>query len=411
MTRRAVPILSFAVIGLLAAGLAGWTDPLDAQRISSFSSPKEARAELARAQEQSRKAQLRAEKLSAEAAAAGEAADKSAREAAALAARIQQTEADLAAGEARLALITDQRRQLDARLARKQQPLVRLMAALQNMARRPLALSALRPGSLKDTVYVRAVLETSIPQIRKQTATLRGELARGKELEVEAGQAVAALRSDETELLQRQQQLATLATQQRAASRQASGIALRENDRALALAEQARDLDDLVGTLDQAGQLRRELASLPGPVLRPAKPGEAEVALAGPTPTPTSTAPPAGLQLPVGGRTLSGFGAIDAAGVVSDGITLAPRSGAQVVAPAAGRVLFAGAYRGFGQIVIIEHANGWTSLVTGLGSTGVAVGDHLVGGSPIGNAPGSNPAITLELRREGDPVNPLQYMD
>jgi septal ring factor EnvC (AmiA/AmiB activator) len=94
----------------------------------------------------------------------------------------------------------------------------------------------------------------------------------------------------------------------------------------------------------------------------------------------------------------------------STGLTLAPRPGAQVVAPAAGRVAFAAPYRGYGRIVIIEHAGGWTSLVTGLARTDVAVGERLVAGAPLGIAAQTRPAITLELRRGGEPVNPLRFV-
>ena len=95
---------------------------------------------------------------------------------------------------------------------------------------------------------------------------------------------------------------------------------------------------------------------------------------------------------------------------MSDGITLAPRDNAQVVAPAAGRVAFAGAYRGYDRIVIIEHGGGWTSLITGLARVQVEVGDALVAGAPIGRAGGERPAITLELRHGQQPVNPLRFL-
>ena len=94
----------------------------------------------------------------------------------------------------------------------------------------------------------------------------------------------------------------------------------------------------------------------------------------------------------------------------SDGITLAPRPGAQVVAPAAGRVAFAGPYRGYGRIVIVEHEGRWTSLVTGLARVDVRVGDRLVAGAPLGVAGQGQPRVSLELRRDNDPVNPLQYV-
>ena len=81
-----------------------------------------------------------------------------------------------------------------------------------------------------------------------------------------------------------------------------------------------------------------------------------------------------------------------------------------VVAPAAGRVAFAGPYRGYGEIVIVEHAAGWTSLVTGLGKTQVTVGQILVAGSPLGQARVREPRIGLELRHNGQRVNPLDQL-
>ncbi|HSM53924.1 MAG TPA: metalloendopeptidase, partial [Erythrobacter sp.] len=236
-----------------------------------------AREAYARARRAAADAELRAKRLDREATEAREAADRSAREAAALAARIQQAEADILAAQARLALITDQRRVLDARLAEQQQPLVQLTAALQNMARRPLVLSALQPGTLKDTVYVRAVLETTMPEIRDRTVGLRSELARGRELEQEAGETLASLRMDEGLLLERRRALEALATQQRLASREVRQVAQRESERALALSENARDLNSLVGELGRAGALRSELAALPGPLVRPPRPGASQV--------------------------------------------------------------------------------------------------------------------------------------
>ena len=58
----------------------------------------------------------------------------------------------------------------------------------------------------------------------------------------------------------------------------------------------------------------------------------------------------------------------------------------------------------------IEHAGGWTSLVTGLGRTDVAVGETLVAGAPLGIAAQVSPQVTLELRSGGEPVNPLRFV-
>ena len=60
--------------------------------------------------------------------------------------------------------------------------------------------------------------------------------------------------------------------------------------------------------------------------------------------------------------------------------------------------------------MIIEHSDGWTSLVTGLARSDVAVGAQLVAGAPLGIAAQARPEITLELRRDGEPVNPLRFV-
>jgi septal ring factor EnvC (AmiA/AmiB activator) len=398
-----------AVCGVAAALALALPRAPDAAQVTPLIEADEAQAALARATHESKLAEGRAARLTAEAEAATEAAQKTANEAAALAARIQQAEAEIEVARAKLSIAKAQRAKLTARLAAKQEPTARLAAALQTAARRPLALSALQPGSLKDVVHLRAVLSSTVPQIRQRTAALRGELDRGRALEAQAGRALAQLRAGEGALRQRRGELAALEQQQRLASRQARGAALREAERALALAEEARDLDGLVDKLGEVAALRSELAALPGPVLRPA---DLSAALpAEPAPAASASAPPpSGFQLPVQGRTLVGFGARRASGLASTGLTLAPARKAQVVAPARGRVAFAGEYSGFGRIVIIEHPGGWTSLVTGLERVDVAVGDNVIGGSPMGQASGGATPVTIELRRDSQPVNPLQYL-
>jgi septal ring factor EnvC (AmiA/AmiB activator) len=373
--------------------------------------PARTRAELRAALAASRAAEARSARLEREAASARNAAERTARESAALAARIQQAEAAIAVAETRLALATRERAILREQLGREQQPVVHLTAALQQFSRRPLALSVLRPGSVQDAVYLRAMLDSAVPQVQARTAGLRARLARSRQLREEALAAARELRAEQTRLSQRRNELAALETKQRLASRAASGTADREAERALALAEEARDLDALLGELDRAGGLRARLAALPGPLPRPARPEDARSAgveeLA--SPEPSATAPPPPYLLPVTGRTVLGFGAPRGSGA-SSGLTLAPRPGAQVVAPAAGRVAFAGPYRGYGRIVIVEHAGGWTSLVTGLARTDVRVGEQLVAGAPLGIAAQARPEITLELRRDGKPVNPLRFV-
>lgn len=404
------PLSLLAIAGLLAGlGLGyGSVAAQDQPQLAPFETVAETRRALADAQAQGDVARRRAEALEANAASAAEAADRTARESAALAARIQQAEAEISANEARIRLIEQQQAGLRARLAERQRPLVQLTAALQRMSRRPPILALLRPGSLSETVYLRAVLESMMPEIARRTAGVRGEIDRARALQRQAALASTQLRASQAALGQRRTELAGVEARQRLAQRTASGAADREAERALALAEQARDLTGLVDALGKAGQLRGELAALPGPVLRPLQPQAAQVSAV--AADPPSPAAPARYILPVAGRVVAGFGEAAVGQPRSRGISIAARGFAQAVAPAAGRVVFAGTYQGYGNIVIIEHGGGWTSLVTGLARLDAQVGQQLVAGSPLGQAGAGRPVLTLELRRGGEAVNPLDFL-
>lgn len=395
---RLAPLLALTALGGAAAQVP--LAPVDPQQLQRA---------LAAAQAAGVAAGRRAAALEAQASSANAAVEKTVQEAASLAARIQQAEAGIAANEARAALIEQERIELRARLAQRQQPLVQLTAALQRLSRRPAAFALLRPGSLHDTVYLRATLEAMLPEVERRTADLRAELGRSRALQAQARANAAGLRQAQRDLAARRQALAALESRQRLEARAAGGLAAREAERALALAEQARDLNGLVGQLDEASRRRAALTALPGPIMRPSVPGAAQV-MADVQPVQSSAPRLAGFTLPLAGRVVAGFGTARAGQPRSRGISLLARASAQIVAPAAGRVVFAGAYRGYGQIVIIEHPGGWTSLLTGLASVDVAVGDRLVAGSPLGLAGPGQPVITLELRKDGAPVNPIDQL-
>lgn len=362
----------------------------------------EERRALARAQAQGNAADARAAALEKRAAVERDAAAKTLAQSAAVASRIQSAEAEISAAEARIALIERLRAQQRARLAAKQAPAVRLLAALQMMARRPSALALVQPGSTRDLVHTRALLSSMIPAVQARTAGLRAEVQRGRQLRLDADRALASLKAGQQRLTQERQQLVRLAAERRRVAQGYSSGAILEQDRAIAMGEKARDISDLMVRLSADADRGDRLASLPGPLLRPAVPG-ASAAL--PVEASTRDSDRLAYRLPVAGRITAGLGAVSATGVRARGVTIATRPNAQVVAPAPGRVAFAGPYRGFGRIVIIDHGSGWTTLLTGMEALDVAVGDTLLQGSPVGRAPATDGAITVELRRGSRPVD------
>lgn len=357
---------------------------------------------LLEAKKQAADARARSKRLEVEAKTARQEAERARRREAALAASIQAAEADIQAAQARIAIIARMQRAQSARLAERQEPIVRLTAALQMLARRPPATALVQPGSLTDIVHLRAVLAGVLPVIRARTAALRAELERSRQLRADADQANASLGASRQALDNQRSQLLQLEARKRAA---ATGLASRSNleaDRAVALGEKARDIVDLMDELRVAADVREHLAELPGPLLRPARPGD--MALPQAQARLARSAPPA-YRMPVMGEVVTGMGELSESGVRARGLTLATQPLAQAVAPTRGRIVFAGPYRGYGNIVIIDHGNDWTTLISHLHRLSVEVGDIVRQGDPIGSAGRDRPQVTVELRRNGRPVN------
>jgi septal ring factor EnvC (AmiA/AmiB activator) len=379
---------AWIVLGALAAATA----------LSAQNSP-DPRAQLSQAQAQANSARARSTQLEAQARAALDEAERVRAAQAAVAARIQGAEADISAAKARLAIVRALQRQQEQRLAAREQPITRLIAAMETMARRPAAATLLQPGSLNDLVHVRAVLGTVTPRIAEQTADLRAEVARAAALRRQSTAAVAALREGQRQGRIEQRRLAQLEIEQRRRSAAFAGSARAEGERALALGENARDLEDLVRKLGTEGTRRERLASLPGPLPRPSQLSEA-------LPVEVEARRPQRLtyRLPVLGPVVRGFGETLPSGMRSQGVAVAASPGAIVVAPAAGRVIFAGLYRGYGGIAIVDHGSGYVSLVTGLASNLARIGDTVTAGSPLGRA--GRDGVSVELRQDGKAVNP-----
>jgi septal ring factor EnvC (AmiA/AmiB activator) len=260
------------------------------------------------------------------------------------------------------------------------------------MARRPAALALVQPGSVQDTVHVRTLLAATLPEIRRRTAALRAEVERSNALHTQMQQARTALAASRRALQQRRVELARFETAQRARSQQLAGLALAESDRALAFGEEAIALGRLQDRRQFQARLAESLGALPGPEPRPGSAGD------------RGGGPELPYRLPVQGRLVTGVGEISDGGVHSRGLTFAVDPRARIVAPANARVAYAGRFRSYDHVVVLDHGRGWTTVITDLASLGVAPGQRVRPGEPIGRAGSDTPRVTVELRREGRPV-------
>lgn len=352
---------------------------------------------LGEARKEADAANARSQQLEQQARAATSAAARARAEGEALASRIEAAEADLTAAEQRIAIIARLQETQRERLAARQGPLIRLVAALQTMARRPPALALVQPGSVQDTVRVRALLAATLPEIRRRTAALRAEVDSANALRARADQAQGALRAGREALAARRAALAAFENEQRSRSSALAGLSLTEGDRALALGEQARSLQQTADRRVEDARLAADLGALPGPSPRPGSQGD-------------PARPRLPYSLPVRGRLLTGVGEISDSGVHSRGLTLATAGGAQAVAPANGRVVYAAPFRTYGNVLIIDHGRGWTTVITGLATLDVARGATVARGALLGRAGGTDPRVTVELRHTGRPVPLAQLL-
>ncbi|MBV9843131.1 MAG: peptidoglycan DD-metalloendopeptidase family protein [Sphingomonadaceae bacterium] len=372
---------------LLAAGAAF------AQTVDGVSLGDE-RARLTDASRAAAAAKARAAGMEATAAAARSEADRTHAKIAAVEERIRADQAQVDAAGARLRILDALRRQQRAELAIHQQGLVKLAAALQMMARRPPALALAQPGSLDDLVHVRALLATTLPAVRARTAGIRAGIARVAALGIEMDRATAALRAGSYALDRQRLALVDLEGEQSARAGSLEGVAGDQAERALALGERARDIVDEMQEMGSAADTATRLAALPTPQPGPLSP-EASMATGRGTP----------YLLPVKGPVAMGYGEVTDAGVAARGITFAAKADAKIVAPAPGRILYAGSFRSYGHILIIDHGGGWTTTVTGLGRLAVEIGDRVAQGDTLGRAPADRPRVTVELRQRGRPVD------
>ena len=123
------------------------------------------------------------------------------------------------------------------------------------------------------------------------------------------------------------------------------------------------------------------------------------------------------LELPVGGKITEAFGELDKIGLKNKGINIVTPFGARVFSSFDGKVLYANNFRNFGPVLIIDHGDGFNTLMVGLERIDVNIGQNLLKGELVGvmekfktSKNHTGPALYIELRRNGKPVNPLAWL-
>jgi septal ring factor EnvC (AmiA/AmiB activator) len=117
--------------------------------------------------------------------------------------------------------------------------------------------------------------------------------------------------------------------------------------------------------------------------------------------------------MPARGKLISRFNEATVPGLSTKGIIIETRALAQIVAPFDGRVAFAGPFREYGLLLIIDHGEGYHTLLAGMGRIDARLDQHVLAGEPVGvmgPLNGEKPKLYVELRKKGHPINPLPWL-
>jgi septal ring factor EnvC (AmiA/AmiB activator) len=375
--RLILSILAIAPIGVAGTLMAQGAPTLEAQQQA-----------LRDAKAKALKAERRSEFLRQEASNAVNTADRIVAQRAVLSAEIAEAEAQIEAANARIAIIARRQQEQRSRLGQESEPMLRLNAALQQMTSRPTALMIAQPGQREDYIHLRAVMATVQPEIVRRTSALRQQISVQNEYRAQELIALKSLGDARSRLKSRRTALARLEGDVRGKAGNLSADAAIAFEQAIAQGERARDIVGRIDTQRLSIEKAGELAALDGPIERMD---------AAPRRTIASNA----YMLPAKGSLMSGFQELNATGYRERGIRMVVAKATPVVAPAAGKISFAGRYRSYGQIVIIEHGSGWNTLITNLDAIQVTKGSAVAQGAVLGTSGDEAAEIGVELRKNG----------
>ena len=339
--------------------------------------------------------------------------DKAARKAAAelravkrqgvnLARKMHRHSADADRIEAQLNSLEERERTKTEKMQQRKAQLSVTLAALQRLARMPTATLVAVPQSTDNTIRTAILLRAAVPELQRDAMSLGDDLRALTSLRDQISADKVALTDSLARLKAERKSLAALTSDK---------FKLLKNMKSAerAAAQKAARLSA------RAGNLRELLEKLSIRQNRPAlrAPGSAPVALI-PVPArkPTVT-PPVTISrgvLPAPGRVVTTFGAKMPNGTLSKGVFVVTRPSAAVVAPIPGRVVFAGQFRGYGNLVILELRDKGHALISGMSRIDAQVGDDVLVGEPLGEmtpSTGTAPKLYFELRRRGRPINPM----
>ncbi len=311
----------------------------------------------------------------------------------AAASSIQEQEESLDRLEQKLEEFETQQSMMKNRLEVRKVQRMRVLAALQSLAFKPTEALIAQPLAPQDTLRSALLLREAVPQLEYSTEGLRKDLNKIASLTTAIRAQYAQIKTMTQRLNEKRRDMNVLIKKKSQLQTAFASESSRAKSRAENLAKQAGDLKELLARLEADSKKH------------------AAVSQKTDLPTGAFMAAKGRIPYPVKGNIVKKYGDPTEAGITSKGITIRTRPNAQVISPYDGTVLFAGPFRGYGQLIIIEHGDGYHTLLAGIGRLDTSVGQSLLAGEPVGiMVAQSKPTLYIELRKNGQPINPAGWM-
>lgn len=311
-------------------------------------------------------------------------------------------------------------------LAQRRGLLAEVLGALQRIGLNPPPAILVTPEDALSSVRSSILLSAIVPELREETEILLGDLQELSRIATSIEAQRRTLQTTVSEQLEERERLSLLLEQKEQLQARSEEEEAEQRRRIEELAADAESLQELIESMEtEIAAARRE--------------AERERELAQQRREEAETGPSAGvsgglrqsaafaelrgaLDLPARGHIARHFGDDDAAGRAMMGDIVATQSGAIVTSPMDAAVLYAGTFRSYGQLLILDAGDGYHIVLAGMGRISVSPGQVVLAGEPVGmmgetrvasavafGNVSAGPELYVEFREDGRPVDPAPW--
>ena len=337
-----------------------------------------------------------------------------------LASRALNREASITSAEKQIAILDAREKRLAKSLHDKRNAMAELLVGLQRLERNPPPPLAVHPKDALAAIRSATLFGAIVPALKAQSASLRQALLQLQNTRAALRHKRQQLKQHTTQLASTQAELTALLERKREIVKKTRAGLAEEKKRASMLAAQAKDLRQLIARLKKQREMR-EKEELRKSRQAAASKIRRRVRLFKP---PVAFSKSRGaILLPAKGRKLRKYNETVNSGVKSKGLFIATRPEARIIAPAAGVVEYAGKFRSYGQLIILNVGEGYHILLAGLGKIDVQYGQRVLAGEPVGRMDSkpsrgtliaaamesSSPVLYIEFRKDNGTVDPAPW--